>query len=327
MIDILGHIRAGYYLYAQSVTYGVAAFILTSCVAFLSSKNKNSSVIFQSLYFVLILYIAAIVWHKIYKVIHFQLEEQLTVKVTQVFEQSFLEWTKTGYMPLFLFLVWGGFYLGIKWYMTHQAQQNKLTRALLDKKQAQLETLRYQLNPHFLFNVLNSIDVSVLSNDRDTAHHMLSHLSKFLRNTLQDGENDKVTLEKEFEVIQNFVSIEQLRFGEALEVQINLDDACRSALIPPMLLQPLMENAIKYAWSQKETGYVSISASKLAQTLKIIIRNNKAAVEAVNKGTGTGLKNTQERLQLAYGKDASIQTFELDHSFEVEVNIPWEEYL
>ncbi len=326
IIDIIGHVRAGYLFYTQITVYGVAAFVLTSCVALLSSKNKSDNIIFRSCYFVLILYIAAIIWHKIYKVAHNQIEEQLSIKVAQIFELSLLEWTKTGYMPLFLFLAWAGFYLSAKWYITHQTQQNKLTQALVDKKQAQLETLRYQLNPHFLFNVLNSIDVSVLSNDKATAHNMLKHLSAFLRTTLEESENDKVTLEKEFNVIQNFVSIEQLRFGDALTVQVELDETCRSALIPPMLLQPLIENAIKYAWSQKETGYIFISASKQTQRLKIIVKNNKTK-EAIKHGTGTGLKNTQARLQLLYGEDASILTFDHDKHFEVEVKIPWEEYI
>ncbi len=326
IIDIFAHVRTGYYLYGQSIAYGVAALILTSCVAILSSKNKHTNLILQSLYFVVILYIATIIWHKLYKVIHNQIDEPLATKIAYVFERSFLEWLQIGYMPLFLFVTWAGFYVGAKWYMTHQVQQNKLTRALLDKKQAQLETLRYQLNPHFLFNALNSIDVSVLSNDKETAHNMIKHLSAFLRSTLQESESDKVTLKKEFDVIQNFVSIEQLRFGDALKVQINLDEACKNQLVPLMLLQPLVENAIKYAWSQKETGYITISASKKNQMLKINIRNNKA-LEAVKSGTGTGLKNTKARLQLVYNDDASILTFDHDEYFDVEVNIPCEEQL
>lgn len=326
IIDIFAHHRAGYFLYSQSIAYGVAAFIMTSSVALLSQRNRSPNIIFQSVYFIFLLYIASVAWHKIYVVIHYQMDESLSVKVSQLFEQSLLEWTHTGYMPLFLFFAWGGLYVGAKWYITHQTQQNELNRALLDTRQAQLLTLRYQLNPHFLFNVLNSIDVSVLNNDKATAHNMLKYLSNFLRSTLKEGESDKVTLEKEFELIRNFISIEQLRFGDALDLQMDLSDDCRYALIPTMLLQPFVENAIKYAWSQKETGHVTILASKQDKSIKVTIRNNKATAES-NVGTGTGLKNTRERLRLIYGADASIAIKELANNFEVVVKLPLEQQL
>ncbi len=326
IIDVFVHHRVGYFLYSQSIAYGVAAFILTSCVAILSQKNKSTNLIFKSLYFIFLVYIASVIWHKVYVVIHYQMDESLSVKVSQIFKQSLLEWTHTGYMPLFIFFAWGGLYVGAKWYITHFTQQSKLDRALLDTRQAQLLTLRYQLNPHFLFNVLNSIDVSVLNNDKETAHNMIKHLSSFLRSTLEEGESDKVTLETEFKLTRNFISIEQLRFGDALDLQMDLSDDCRYALIPTMLLQPLVENAIKYAWSQKETGYVTIFASKQGNSINVTIRNNKAADEA-KLGTGTGLKNTRERLRLIYGTDASITILEFDNNFEVAVKIPLEEQL
>lgn len=326
IIDVLAHHRIGYFFYSQSIVYGLAAFILTSCVALLSQKYRSPNIIFQSIYFVFLLYLTSVIWHKVYVVIHFQMDEPLSVKVSQLFAQSLMEWTQTGYMPLFIFFAWGGLYVGAKWYITHQTQQKELNRALLDIKQAQLLTLRYQLNPHFLFNVLNSIDVSVLNNDKTTAHNMLKYLSNFLRSTLEEGESDKVTLEKEFELIRNFISIEQLRFSDALDLQMDLSDDCRCALIPTMLLQPLVENAIKYAWSQKETGHVTILASKQDKSIKVTIRNNKATGES-KVGTGTGLKNTRERLRLLYGADATIAISEFDNNFELIVTLPLEEQL
>lgn len=326
IIDVFAHHRIGYFFYSQSMVYGVAALILTSCVALLSEKYRNPNVIFQSIYFVFLLYVASVIWHKVYVVIHFQMDEPLSVKVSQLFEQSLIQWTQTGYMPLFIFFAWGGLYVGAKWYTTHQTQQSELNRALLDTRQAQLLTLRYQLNPHFLFNVLNSIDVSVLNDDKATAHNMLKYLSNFLRSTLEEGESDKVTLEKEFELIRNFISIEQLRFGDALDLQMDLSGDCRYALIPTMLLQPLVENAIKYAWSQKETGHVTILASKQDKSIQVSIRNNKATADS-KVGTGTGLKNTRERLRLIYGADASITIIELGNDFEVVIKLPLEEQL
>jgi len=326
IIDILGHAHAGYYLYGQSIAYGTAAFVLTSCVALLSQKHKSPNTIYQLLYFVFLLYLAMILWSKLYRVIHDQGGDPLSTRVAQLFDNSLLQWLDTGFMPVFLFLAWGGFYVATKWYLAYQEKKKELDRALLMTKQAQLETLRYQLNPHFLFNVLNSVDVSVSNGDTTAARNMIKYLSSFLRNSLMEGESSKITLDKEFELIRNFISIEQLRFGDALKLQVELDDICKNSLIPPMLLQPLVENAIKYAWSQKERGSVSIFAAKEAQTLRIVVRNNKAK-EALVHGTGTGLKNTRERLKLAYGSDASISISDGGADFDVEISIPWEVHI
>ena len=323
IIDIFAHVRVGYFFYGQSVSYGIIAFILTTCVSFLSNRNKSSNLPVQLLYFIFLLFIAAVIWNKAYQVLHFQTDKPLFMEVAQLFEQSIWEWGQVSYMALFLFFAWGGLYVSAKWYMTHQVQQKALASALLDKKQAQLETLRYQLNPHFLFNVLNSIDVSILKNDKTTAHNMVKHLSHFLRSSLKEGESDKVTMENEFEVIRNFISIEQLRFSDNLKLQINLSEDCREALIPPMLLQPLVENAVKYAWSQNETGHLTIYASKEVNSVKILIINSKVK-EQPESGLGTGLKNAKQRLALAYGTDAYIVTVEHENSFEVKVHIPWE---
>ncbi len=202
---------------------------------------------------------------------------------------SLVDWFLPNYEALFVFIAWGGFLLACTYFIAHREQQVRLGVALLQTKQAQLQTLRYQLNPHFLFNVLNSVDVSVLSEDKDTAHQMLKHLSRFLRNSLQQGEQDKIKLEQEFEVLSDFVSIEQLRFGDALQLDMELSDVCRAAMLPPMLLQPLVENAIKFAWSQTEKGQVQVTARKQDQQLVIEINNSKVGLSEKRSGTGTGL--------------------------------------
>lgn len=326
-IDIWVHIQIGYFHYWQSVLYGLAALVLTTSVAYLNSKYKSSQLLLRALYFILILYLAAIIWQKLYQIIHFQFELTLNDKLVFLLSQSVSEWLRIGYMPLFLFSVWSCFYLCGKWYFNHQTQQNELTKALLDKKQAQLQTLRYQLNPHFLFNTLNSIDVSVLKSDKQTAHEMLTHLSQFLRNSLLHTDTDKVTVKQEFDVLQNFIAIEKLRFGESIDINIELAEPTMETLVPPMLLQPLVENAIKYAWSQKERGYITITSELQGQYLVIIIENSKGSDAIKRKGTGLGLTNVKERLQILYGKDASIVKSEDKHSFKLKFSLPKEVYL
>jgi len=323
LIDILGHISSGYHLYGQSLSYGIAAFALTSTVALLTSRNQNTNLLVQSSFFLALLYLAAILWHKIYKIVHLQPNESYWNKLTSIFQQPPLEWFQIGTMPVFLFFGWGGFYLAAKWYFAHQKQQQELAHALIDKKQAQLETLRSQLNPHFLFNVLNSIDVSVLKGDKQTAHQMLNQLSSFLRHTLQEGENDKITLKTELKVIQDFIAIEQLRFGDSLAIHSHIEQNCLNALIPPMLLQPPIENAIKYGWNQQKPTQVDILISKQEQVLKILIKNTKDKVNQ-SVGTGTGLKNTKARLDLLYGEDATVFIHDTQDQFEIELLLPFE---
>ena len=323
IVDVFQHFVLGYIEFIPSFVGGVSAFILTSLVATISGRFEHRSIKFQVLLFALLLYIAAVLWDKIYTVMH-TLEESMTIALQKVLQYSISQWFQTGYMSLFLFLAWSGFFVGSKWFLAHREQQLILNQSLLATKQAQLQILRYQLNPHFLFNILNSVDVSVLSKDNDTAHLMLQHLSGFLRHSLDQGEQDKISLKQEFEVLRDFVSIEQLRFGNALIIDLQLPQDCENAMLPPMLLQPLVENAIKFAWSQSKQGEVLLRARKSDNQLCIQIINNKVEQQQPGVGTGTGLRNTLERLALVYGDDATLETEDLPQQFRLELRLPWE---
>lgn len=323
MVDIFDHLKSGYYEFIPSLIGGLSACALTGLVAVVSGRLAHNPRPIQVLVFAILLYLAAIIWHKIFTIVH-TLEASMTIELNKVLQYSLSQWLQTGYMPLFLFLAWSGFYVGSRWFLAHKQQQIELNEALLNTRQAQLQTLRYQLNPHFLFNILNSVDVSVLSKDNDTAHKMLQHLSGFLRNSLEQGEQDKIALQQEFSVLSDFVGIEKLRFGEALSIDLNLPNECKHAMLPPMLLQPLMENAIKFAWTQSQQGRVHLVASKNGHQLNIRIENSRAQDNSSKSGTGTGLRNTLERLALVYGDDASMTTEDSDHQFVVQLVLPWE---
>jgi len=327
--DWFDHLSKGHYLFLPSLLCSITALILTGLVAYTTNKVACFGKKIQISTFIFSLILATILWHKVWAIMHGNAEtySELAQQFLALNQYTISQWLSTGYYPLFLFLAWGGFYIGSKWFFAHQQQQHDLNNALLKAKHAQLQTLRYQLNPHFLFNVLNNIDVSVMSNDPTTAHNMLKHLSSFLRKSLQQGEQDKVTVKEEISVIKDFIHIEQVRFADALTIAISVNAACQSAMIPPMVLQPLMENAIKFAWSQLEQGQVELSINKRDAALFISIKNSKAAIQNSTVGTGTGLKNTKERLKLVYGDDASVYTKEEKNSYQVNLSIPWEEML
>lgn len=318
---VLGY---GVYYAVPSVGSGLAAYLLTGFVAVVANAMQSWRMAFKAPIFITLLYLCSIVWHKIWTAMHTDAEEQIIVALRKIPGLSFEEWIGTGYVPLLLFLSWAALYLGGKMFLARQEQASDLNAALLEAKKAQLHTLRYQLNPHFLFNSLNSVDVSVLAGDKDTAHQMIKHLTSFLRRSLEQGEQDKILFEHELALVRDFVTIEELRFGDAIELDFDVSEESNKTLVPPMLLQPLVENALKYAWTQTNKGHVVLRAMVESGFLKVEIVNDKFDGTQEMVGTGTGLRNTRERLDLLYGEDAAIVTENLDTHFKVQLTIPRE---
>lgn len=312
----------GVYYALPSVGSGVAACALTGLVAVIADFSRNMRMFIRVPIFLFTLFATSLVWHKIWGALHVDAADKTLGAFRRIADLSFGQWFETGYVPLLLFLTWAGFYTGSKMYFSRLEKLEELHRAKLEAKKAQLHTLRYQLNPHFLFNCLNSIDVSVQSDDKNTAHQMIQHLTSFLRRSLEQGEQDKISFGEEMALIEDFVAIEKLRFGEGVKLTLDVPSNCKEVMVPPMLLQPLMENALKYAWNQSSQGHVELVAVKDLSFLKITIINSKLQNETL--GTGTGLRNTRERLKLLYQEDAKLEVFDLLDQYRVELTLPWE---
>src|SRR5689334_7541459 len=154
----------------------------------------------------------------------------------------------------YILLAWSGLYFGIKFSRQLREQKEAALKAQAMAHEAQLKMLRYQLNPHFLFNTLNAISTLVLDGRRDTANGMVGSLSAFLRYSLDSDPVQRVTLAQEIDATNLYLGIEQLRFGERLRVKIAITPEARTALVPSLILQPLIENAVKYAISKREEG-------------------------------------------------------------------------
>ena len=230
---------------------------------------------------------------------------------------------------MYLILSWSGLYFGIK--STRQLQQQKeaALKAQAMAHAAQLKMLRYQLNPHFLFNTLNAISTLVLDRRNDTANGMVGSLSAFLRYSLDSDPVQRVTLAQEIDATNLYLGIEQLRFGERLRVRMDIDPLARDALVPSLVLQPLIENAIKYAVSKREEGgIIEIDARRRDDRLAIVLRDDGPGCSDFAKrgnGHGVGLANTRERLQVLYG---DRQVFELSnrepHGVQIRIELPFE---
>jgi len=230
---------------------------------------------------------------------------------------------------LYVLLSWSGLYFGIKFSRQLREQKEAALKAQAMAHEAQLKMLRYQLNPHFLFNTLNAISTLVLDRRNDTANGMVGSLSAFLRYSLDSDPVQRVTLAQEIDATNLYLGIEQLRFGERLRVRMDIDDDARDALVPSLVLQPLVENAIKYAVSKREEGgSIEIEAKRCGADLRIVMRDDGPGCSNFDKrsnGHGVGLANTRERLSVLYGAQ---QRFELinraPHGVEIRIELPFQ---
>ncbi len=194
-------------------------------------------------------------------------------------------------------------------------------------RDAELQLLRSQINPHFLFNSLNSIS-ALTTFDADAARAMTIELGDFFRKTLAISERKTIRLAEELELCEHFLAIEKIRFGEKLIAQFEIEPATLGVQVPPMFLQPLIENAIKHGiYDLSQGGTIQLKSIMCDAHLHIAISNpidQRSLIAAVNstRGTGTGLKNIKARFENLYGGKASVSWQLSNIFFRVELSIP-----
>ena len=242
---------------------------------------------------------------------------------------DWLKYVRDTPVAFYVMLSWSGLYFGIKYYQTLQQEKQKSLTATNKAHEAQLKMLRYQLNPHFLFNTLNAISTLVLINEADTANKMVTRLSDFLRYSLYKDPINKVPLEQEVYAARLYLEIEKVRFSERLAVKFDLEPGTEKALVPSLILQPLIENAIKYAVaSQVNGGEIAITARKFGHDLLLEIADNGPGMTITNglpksSDSGVGLVNTKERLSALYDDNfALVLTHNQPQGLKVNIRIP-----
>lgn len=183
----------------------------------------------------------------------------------------------------------------------HQAQLGKALQA------AELRLLKSQLNPHFLFNALNGLR-SLIADEPARARDAVTQLARMLRYTLASSGEDLVSLERELEMVDDYLALESMRLAERLTIERDIEPAARGARVPVMLLQTLVENAIKHGISElKQGGQLKLSARLENQQLVLRVANPRPPVETPRIGEGVGLRNATERLRLLFGDRASLK--------------------
>jgi two-component system, LytTR family, sensor kinase len=245
------------------------------------------------------------------------------------------------YLDATLLGAWSALYYAINFYLQVEEQNDQLIRLENQATSAQLAMLRYQLNPHFLFNTLNSISTLVLLKQTEPANAMLSRLSSFLRYTLTTEPTGRVTVSQEIETLKLYLDIERMRFEERLRTTFNIDPATNAGLLPSLLLQPLVENSIKYAVSPQEAGAeITITTQLVGPNLRIIVSDTGQGLQSETTdnrmsgvnfdggeqvSTGVGLTNTRDRLMQAYGDQHRFEIFDPpEGGFAVQIEIPFE---
>jgi two-component system sensor histidine kinase AlgZ len=211
-------------------------------------------------------------------------------------------------------------YLAAAFAVSRDAERRGLELQVL-AREAELRALRAQIDPHFLFNSLQSIS-ALTTVDPPAARRMCLLLADFLRETLALGARKRIPLSSELTLARRFLAVEQVRFGDRLKVDIAAGDA-GDCEVPPLLLQPLVENAVTHGVAHLvEGGAVRIRAERRVASLAITVDNPCDADRPPGRGTGLGLRNVRERLETLYGHDALLRTDDTGGRFVVRVEIP-----
>lgn len=231
-------------------------------------------------------------------------------------------------------LVWR-FFIGMLYYLVIVAviyviiyygnfQEKVLKEAELKAlvKEAELKSLKYQINPHFIFNALNSISALTIT-EPELARKMTIDLSSFLRKTLNSNEIQKSSLIDELNNAKLYLDIEKIRFGDKFTYQEKMDEDCASIEVPSMILQPIFENAIKHGvYESIEPVTINFNCEELDEYMKITITNNYDEESVPHKGEGIGMANIQSRLRMIYNQDNLLKFSKNNGVFTVTIFIP-----
>ncbi|WOJ97340.1 histidine kinase [Congregibacter brevis] len=273
-------------------------------------------------------YCAGVVWVLCRSVLFFNLFPQELEKYDQEGGATLAMYFNNSISGVWVMLVWSALYFGIKYYLLSQEEKQRYLKALSMAHEAQLKMLRYQLNPHFLFNTLNAISTLILDKDTELANSMVMKLSRFLRYSLDNDPMQQITVAEEVESLKLYLDIEEVRFGERLTLHFAISEDAENALMPSLLLQPLVENSIKYAVSKSiNGGSIAVSASIEDGCLQLTVADDGPGLDLrqgrLPKGGGVGLANTRERLSQIYREKQSFRLSSTEpHGLTITICIP-----
>ncbi len=229
---------------------------------------------------------------------------------------------------MYLYIAIVGFLHFFHFYRQHREKELKASQLETQMARIQLQSLKTQLHPHFLFNALNTISAYVKKNP-DTAINMTARLSDLLRLTLETKTHLEIPLQEELKIVNNYLEIEKLRFADRMEVKLDIAPRIMDALVPALLLQPLAENAVRHGISRKiDKGTITISAHKQNGKLELKVEDDGPGMKEnnteENMSNGIGLKNIRERLKKLYGDESfMVIDSKKNKGFGVKIIMPY----
>lgn len=222
----------------------------------------------------------------------------------------------------FLVLIWLSIYVTAQMVRRYQEAKTRALELELAAEQARLQNLQAQVNPHFLFNSLNSVRALIME-DRDRAAEAVTRLAAILRYSLRSDKEPTVTVAEEMETVTNYLALERMRFEERLRVSLEVDPAAREARIPPLLIQTLVENSLKHGIARLTAGgEVRVEVNRSGADVGIEVRNTGTLAAPVGE-SGIGLANARERLRLLYGNRARLELSEEAGEVTARVELPY----
>jgi LytS/YehU family sensor histidine kinase len=220
-----------------------------------------------------------------------------------------------------VFCVWNVIYLGFKYFEGYKRSEIETLKYLALSKESELNSLKAQLNPHFMFNCLNSIR-ALVDEDPERSKTAVTRLSNILRKTLQLDKNREIKLSEEMELVNDYLSLEKIRYEERLRVEMSIDPATYHYMIPPFIIQSQVENAVKHGIAKiPGGGEIRITIVSEETVLRISVFNTGRLNQAKPE-TGVGFMNSKQRLNLLYGEKGSIRLTELSDGINVDIKIP-----
>ncbi|PAX09611.1 sensor histidine kinase [Sphingomonas lenta] len=238
-------------------------------------------------------------------------------KPSHTIAQNALHW-------YFFVACWAALYLALSYASQVAGAERETARLRAATREAELRALRYQVNPHFLFNTLNSISSLVMARRGEQAESMILNLSRFFRTSLAADLTGDVRLEDEIALQRLYLEIEAIRFPERLRTEVTLEPGLEDACVPVMILQPLVENAIKHGVSpSREPVTIRIDARRARGGLRIEVADDGRALAPALGGTGLGLRNVSDRLKLRFGEEAEMMSgVRNEGGFSVVLSVP-----
>ncbi len=253
-----------------------------------------------------------------------QISESLIVAPASMRDETWKTVLEIALGRYFLLLAWASTYFALLAGVQARTAERREQQFRSAAKAAELRSLRYQVNPHFLFNTLNSLSALVMTGKTDSAERMIQTISRFYRHSLADDPTNDVYLEDEFDLQKLYLDIEEVRFPDRLRSNFELPEDLQKARVPGMILQPLVENSVKYAVSAVARPItITVSAREEFDRLVVTVSDDGPGVpEGAPHGFGIGLANVRDRIVARFGPDIAFTSAPLPGGYKTEIRIP-----